>query len=185
MAPISLPRPWSRTLTPLGIELTFRAQRATAAVAAGLLVAAALLFCLWQIWGFLKNWFIDRAEILPGGVVFFLLLCGGALLCVKGFRQVFRSVTYRLLCDRLEVVCNGASKLTIEKSRVKKLIQLYTPPKEPPLNGTWVTCLVHTGTNGKDQEFFFEGDAEEESAMLIRALKEWAPLEVEKQETSD
>lgn len=182
---------WKENHTPVGIELSYIPRGGIGFVLAFLFSTAIFSVSLYIVLGFLKNWFIDHAEILMGGVIVFFMACGGMYLGFRFFKHLFRRITYTLGHGQLKVMIYkfGTSIETlIDKASIKEVLQLYTPPTQSePQNspGTWVTCLVYHTSTGERKEFFLEGTSQEESNYLISIFSNWAGVTTRTENTSE
>lgn len=150
-----------------------------------------LTLSLYGVFVFLKGWFVEHEEILAGGVVLFLIACGGVYLGVHFLRHLFRRVVYTLGHGQLKattVKWGSSQAKNIEKALIKEVIRLYTPPgKSAPSNspGQWSTCLVYNDMSGSRKEFFLEGMDKEESDYLVSLLSQWAGVKCRTENTNE
>lgn len=179
---------WTISQTPVGLELQYRNWKSRGSHFALFPLSIWFTFCLWGIWGFLKNWIIDRAEILPAGVVLFLLLLGGfwlGIVLTGNFYErcvyLLSSATFKLQKYRID---RSTKEYTIEKSSIKNVYRLYTPSKDAGINGTWRTVIGYSDRDGKNKEIALAGHSEEEAEFLGKLFAEWSGLKVKKENTN-
>lgn len=185
---IPVPKGWERRAGRHGDEIIFRPIRARGFPVALIFNLLLMLFFDYQIAGFLKNWFIDKAEMLPAGIVFFLLMCGGMLFVVRNFRLLFRTVQYRIGDSTVQIIERrlGGSELsrTFDKQCIKKVIRTYTPPRGDERNPIWGTLIACRTADGRDEQVALEGYGEDESKFLSQILSSWAAVPTEIENTS-
>ncbi|MCB0337984.1 MAG: hypothetical protein KDD53_00200 [Bdellovibrionales bacterium] len=173
-------------------DLTYKAWRSGKGFYLALLcVCITFAFCFQQVFFFFKNWFIEKAEILPAGVILVLILLGILALCAMGLNHLFRSVSYRyssggstLEIQRTSPLKKASPKVRIDRGNVLKVVKVYTPPKNSSLPGTWKTAIVYSDKSGKPRYFFLEGDSEAESNFLSHEISQWASVEITEENSS-
>jgi hypothetical protein len=179
---MELPPEWSAATTPFGKEFTFHAGMAKAARPAFVIGVVIIALCLYWDWLFIENWVFDKAEILPAGVVLFLVILGGAAFGVYCIRRVFSSTKYLLGSDSFTVTKKAFSKESVEKfqkAQITGINLLYTPPKEAPLEGTWAVVLdIRDLQGGKARSLALEGYGEKETKIISDALSTWTGIRV-------
>jgi hypothetical protein len=148
----------------------------------------------WGVWGFLKNWFVDRAEILPGGVVLCLVFLAGTWSGLYVLdRLIFASTTYDLEAERLVVLEKTLFRRklqVIRKDAIRKILINYVPPGPESSTsnpGTYATLIVHNipDTGGKTTNFAMEGWTERESNWLAPLLAIWAEVKYRRIENGE
>lgn len=173
---------WTVTQTPLGLELQYRNWRNRGSSWALIAVVSWSLFCLWGVWGFLKNWFIDKAEILPAGVVLCLILVGGCWLGIVLAGNLYERRVYLLSGERFKLrkhrINRPVKETVIDKLRIKEVYRLYTPPKETSTSGTWRTVIGYSDMHGKSKELALDGHSEEEADFVGPLFAEWARVKI-------
>lgn len=181
---------WQERDTPMGRELCYIPRGGKGFILSFLFSAAVLALSLYGAFIFLSGWFLDHEEILAGGVVLFLIACGGVFLGVHFFAHLFRSTSYTLGHAQLRVMTQKLGKSTeilIDKAGIKEVLQLYTPPtsNQPASSPGWSTCLVYHDMTGQRKEFFLEGMSEEESNHLVDTFSKWADVAHRKENTAE
>lgn len=176
------PPNWTAAQGPGGsVVLTFALRK----WALGLGLGGALLGLFgWGVWGFLKNWFVDGAEILPGGVVLFLVFLAGLWSGLYVLdRLIFASTSYELSADSLVIRENTLFRRKrdiISKAGIRKILVNYLPPgADSSISnpGTYTTLIEHERTDGKANgvtNFAMEGWTEREANWLAPQLASWA-----------
>lgn len=178
----SVPAYWSIAEGPDGaVVLTFGLRKW--ALGLGLGGGLVALFG-WGAWGFLKNWFIDHAEILPGGVILFLVFVAGlwAGLYVID-RLIFATVQYELTPENLVIRKNTLFRRkqeVIPRKNVREILINYLPPGPNTSTGnpgTYATLIVHERPNTRGTtNFAMEGWTEEEANWLAPQLARWSGI---------
>jgi hypothetical protein len=183
------PKAWQQIETPLGLEITFSAKKARGFIPAVVFSGAIITCCGYLIKIFLVNWFIDKAGILPAGVIFFMLVLGGMYIGLRLLSVALRRNRYRFGGSTLEMVETrpgfAAKKDQSDKAAILKILCLKTPSKTAGIEDTWTTGITVKQGNGKSRDLFFEGTTKEESDFLSGILAQWTGVERTEENTMD
>ena len=175
------PQYWSRITSNKGDVLTYAIREGT-----GFLVSLALavVFIGGGAWG--AYWLLDGGEITIAGIIFLLLVPGGAILfgvhCLD--TALWRRNEYLLGSSGLEARRTsiwGNKDSSIHRSAITGIQQAYSPPTESQGRkhpGDWVTFVSYRdGTSGKDTDYALEGmKTKQEAQWLGPLLSEWAKV---------
>ncbi len=174
------PRYWSRAISGEGCDVLTYAIRDGAGYFVMLALGAALLL------GGVRAiyWITSEGELTVAGVIFLLLIPGGAMLfgvyCLNA--ALWRRCEYQLGLIAFEArhySLFGNKRLEIPRQAIEAISQAYVPPgKSAPTDaqGNWVTFVAYRdAAKGKLDEYALDGmHSKEEARWLGQILSKWA-----------
>jgi hypothetical protein len=167
-----------------GTELTFAIRRGQYYIFTILVGVACLLFFGYWLVVFTKGWIIDREEILIGGVIFYLVMLGGFLFGVYTLdRMLHASSRYVLGENRFIASYNSLfkrSRTEIDRKLIVEVLRLYTPPKNPKLDGRYQIVVAYRQPNAQRGEFALEDYSEEAAAWAGPLIAQWADVKMKR-----
>jgi hypothetical protein len=168
--------------TAYGREIRCARRAGEGRLAAWLFIFALVAICGYGAAVFLLGW-LGGEEILIGGVVLFVLLMGGLIAGLYLISAMFRTTTYLLGAESLSITTAqpviGESTEQIQRSTIREIVRLYSPPEEGSRRDTWRTLLaVRDSTGQENGTIALEGDLEDESVWLAPLIAQWAKVQV-------
>ena len=186
MMTTAVPLNWKRDVVGAETVLTFAARGGKGYLPSLLLGTACVLFFGYGAASFLKGWLINREEVLPAGVILFLILLGGFIFGLYVFDRLFYAATeYRMSTDQLRIVVKSFfnfSRKQIKHAEIAYVLQLSTPPKVRGMDDTWRT-LIFYGEKSHPKSIALEGSTSAECEWLAPILAQWAGVPCQRDST--
>jgi hypothetical protein len=174
-----MPPHWTRDISGEGGE------RLTYAVRAGgghaFLVALGALCVLGGAWA--AFWLLTEGELTVAGVIFLVLIPGGAMLFGVYALNIALWLRHDYLLGRYALAARtyslfGDKRHEIARADIVGIRQYHTPPKHSSPSGAtgdWTTFVAYRPAGGKEQEWPLQGaDTEAEARWLGPRLAKWA-----------